>query len=97
MTAALTLYTNPMSRARVARWMLEETGLPYQTVVLDYGTTMKAPAYRAINPMGKVPALTHGDAVVTENAAICLYLADLVPEKQLAPPVGSAARAPYYR
>ncbi len=55
MTAALTLYTNPMSRARVARWMLEETGLPYDAVVLDYGTTMKAPAFRAINPMGKVP------------------------------------------
>ena len=97
MTAKLTFYTHPMSRGRVTRWMLEETGLPYDTVVLDYGTTMKAPAFRAINPMGKVPALTHGDAVVTENAAICLYLADLVPEKQLAPPVGSAARAPYYR
>ena len=97
MTAALTLYTNPMSRARVARWMLEETGLPYDAVVLDYGTTMKAPAFRAINPMGKVPALTHGDAVVTENAAICLYLADLVPEKQLAPPVGSFERGSYYR
>lgn len=97
MSAQLTFYTNPMSRARVARWMLEETGLPYDTVVLDYGTTMKAPAFRAINPMGKVPALTHGDTVITENAAICMYLADLVPEKQLAPPVGSPARGPYYR
>ena len=97
MTDALTLYTNPMSRARVARWMLEETGLPYETKVLEYGTTMKAPDFRAINPMGKVPALTHGDTVVTENAAICLYLADLVPEKKLAPPVGSHARGPYYR
>ena len=97
MSPALTLYTNPMSRARVTRWMLEETGLPYDTVVLEYGTTMKAPAFRAINPMGKVPALTHGDTVVTENAAICQYLADLVPEKKLAPPVGSPARGPYYR
>lgn len=97
MPQALTLYTNPMSRARVARWMLEETGLPYDAVVLDYGTTMKAPGFRAINPMGKVPALTHGDTVVTENAAICQYLADLVPEKQLAPPVGSPARGSYYR
>lgn len=97
MTATLTFYTNPQSRARVARWMLEETSLPYQTVVLEYGTTMKAPAYRAINPMGKVPALRHGDTVVTENAAICLYLADLVPEKRLAPPVGSPERGPYYR
>lgn len=97
MSAALTFYTNPMSRARVARWMLEETGLPYQTEILEYGTSMKAPAYRAINPMGKVPAIRHGDTVVTENAAICMYLADLVPEKKLAPSVGSPARGPYYR
>lgn len=97
MTATLTLYTNPMSRGRVARWMLEETGLPYETEILEYGTTMKAPEYRAINPMGKVPALRHGDAVVTENAAIGLYLADLVPDKGLAPPVGRPERAPYYR
>ena len=96
-TAPLTLYTHPMSRGRVARWMLEETGLPYETVRLDYGSTMKAPAYRAINPMGKVPAITHGDTVVTENAAICLYLADLVPGQRLAPPVGAPERAPYYR
>lgn len=97
MTLPLTFYTHPMSRGRVARWMLEETGLPYDTVLLDYGTTMKAPEYRAINPMGKVPAIRHGDTVVTENAAICLYLADLVPDQHLAPPVGSAARGPYYR
>ena len=95
--ATLTLYTHPMSRGRVARWMLEETGLPYETELLEYGTTMKALAYRAINPMGKVPALRHGDAVVTENAAIGLYLADLVPDRRLAPPVGSPDRAPYYR
>ncbi|MDO4769846.1 MAG: glutathione S-transferase family protein [Brachymonas sp.] len=94
---SLTLYTHPMSRGRVARWMLEETGLPYNTVLLDYGTTMKAPDYLAINPMGKVPALKHGDTVVTEVAAICMYLADLVPEKQLAPPVGSPERGSYYR
>lgn len=94
---SLTLYTHPMSRGRVARWMLEETGLPYNTVLLDYGTTMKAPEYLAINPMGKVPALKHGDTVVTEVAAICMYLADLVPEKQLAPPVGSPDRGSYYR
>ena len=53
----ITFYTHPMSRARTVRWMLEETGLPYNSVQLDYGTTMKAPAYRAINPMGKVPAI----------------------------------------
>ena len=97
MTAPLTFYTHPMSRGRVSRWMLEETGLPYDTVVLDYGTSMKAPEYLAINPMGKVPALKHGDTVVTEQAAICMYLADLVPEKKLAPPVGSPARGSYYR
>ena len=95
--AKLTLYTNPMSRGRVARWMLEETGLPYDTQLLEYGTTMKAPEYRAINPMGKVPAITHGDAVVTENAAIALYLGDLALDKGLAPAVGSPERAPYYR
>ena len=93
----LTLYTNPMSRGRVARWALEETGLPYDTELLEYGTSMKAPEYLAINPMGKVPAIRHGDTVVTENAAIGLYLADLVPEKKLAPPVGSLERGPYYR
>lgn len=96
MTANLTLYTHPMSRGRTVRWMLEECGATYDTVLLDYGTNMKAPAYLAINPMGKVPALQHGDAVVTECAAICTYLADLFPEKKLAPPVGSAARGAYY-
>ncbi len=97
MASNLTLYTHPMSRGRVARWMLEECGAQYDTVLLDYGTSMKAPAYLAINPMGKVPALRHGDAVVTEGAAICAYLADLFPEKNLAPAVGSPARAAYYR
>lgn len=96
-TETLTLYTNPMSRGRIVRWMLEETGLPYETVLLDYGTTIKAPEYLAINPMGKVPAIKHGDTVVTEVAAIVQYLADLVPEKKLAPPVGSFQRGPYYR
>jgi glutathione S-transferase len=65
--------------------------------VLEYGTTMKAPAYLAINPMGKVPALAHGDAVVTECAAICAYLADAFPQAKLAPPPGDRLRAPYYR
>jgi len=95
--AELVLYTNPMSRGRIARWMLEEVGHPYRTEVLDYGTTMKAPAYLAVNPMGKVPALRHGDAVVTEAAAICAYLADAFPQAKLAPPPGDHLRAPYYR
>jgi glutathione S-transferase len=95
MAGELIFYTNPMSRGRIARWMLEETGAPYRTELLEYGTTMKAPAYLAINPMGKVPAIRHGDVVVTECAAICAYLADAFPEAGLAPPVG--ARGAYYR
>ena len=95
--AELTFYTNPMSRGAIVRWMLEEVGAPYETVVLDYGTTMKEPEYLAINPMGKVPAIRHGDLVVTEGAAICTYLADAFPEAGLAPAPGSKERGPYYR
>ncbi|GHH22876.1 glutathione S-transferase [Sphingomonas glacialis] len=92
---ALTFYTNPMSRGRIARWMLEEVGAPYETVVLDYATTMKGEAYRSINPMGKVPAIVHDGHVLTEGAAICAYLADAFPEAGLAPPLSE--RADYYR
>ena len=97
MTNDLTFYTNPMSRGRIVRWMLEEVGQPYDTVLLDYGTTMKAPAYLAVNPMGKVPAIKHGDTVVTEGGAICAYLADAFPQAGLAPPHGSVDRGTYYR
>jgi glutathione S-transferase len=93
----LVLYTNPRSRGRIARWMLEEVGHPYRTEILDYGTTMKSPAYLAVNPMGKVPALRHGDTIVTEAAAICAYLADAFPHAGLAPPPGDRLRGPYYR
>jgi glutathione S-transferase len=93
----LVFYTHPQSRGRIVRWMLEETGQPYRTELLEYGMTMKAPAYLAINPMGKVPALRHGDTVVTEAAAICAYLADVFPEARLAPPPGDRLRGPYYR
>lgn len=79
----ITFYTNPQSRGRIARWMLEETGQPYDTVVLDYYTSMKAPEYLAVNPMGKVPAIVHDGRVVTENAAICTYLALTFPEAGL--------------
>ena len=95
MTADLMFYTNPMSRGRIVRWMLEEAGAEYETETLDYETGMKAPAYLAINPMGKVPAIVHQGHVVTECAAICAYLADVFPEAGLAPPV--AERAEYYR
>ena len=91
----LVLYSHPMSRGRIARWMLEEVGRPYRAEMLDFGTTMKAPDFLAINPMGKVPALRHGDVVVTEGAAICAYLADALPEAGLAPPPGR--RGAYYR
>ena len=77
--------------------MLEEVGEPYRTELLDYDTTMKAPEYLAINPMGKVPALRHGNVVVTETAAICAYLADAFPHAELAPPSEDRLRGPYYR
>ncbi len=93
----LTFYTHPMSRGRIVRWMLEEVGAPYETKLVEYGAAMKAPEYLAINPMGKVPALTHGAAVVTECAAIVAYLADAFPSAKLAPPVTSPLRASYYR
>ena len=96
-TADLVFYANPMSRARIVRWMLEEVGVPYRTELLDFGAGMKSAAYLAMNPMGKVPTLRHGDVVVTECAAICAYLADAFPQAGLAPPPGDPARGAYYR
>ncbi len=93
----LTFYTNPMSRGRIARWMLEEVGEPYETVVLDYGTTMKDADYLAVNPMGKVPALDHDGVVITEAAAICAYLADTFPQANLNVPIGDKRRGPYLK
>lgn len=95
MSDPLIFYTNPMSRGQIVRWMLEEVGAPYAPRILDYGTTMKDPAYLAVNPMGKVPAIVHGDRVVTECAAICAYLADAFPDAKLAP--APPDRADYYR
>ncbi|WP_138439070.1 glutathione S-transferase family protein [Marinobacter alexandrii] len=91
----LIFYTNPMSRGRIVRWMLEEIGADYRQVLLAYETDMKADDYLAINPMGKVPALVHRGQVVTESAAICAYLADAFPEAGLAPDLTD--RAAYYR
>lgn len=93
----LVLYTNPQSRGRIAHWMMEELGLPYETVWLEFGPSMKTPEYLAINPMGKVPTLRHGEVVVTETAAICTYLADRFPERGLIPPAGDPARGAFYR
>lgn len=95
MSKKLTFYTNPRSRGQIARWMLEEVGCEYETVLLEYGTSMKSPEFLAINPMGKVPAIKHGQVVVTECAAICAYLADAFPDANLAP--DPANRASYYR
>lgn len=97
MSQQLTFYTNPMSRGRIARWMLEETGIEYETKILDYNNnSMKSAEYLAINPMGKVPAIKHGDTIVTEAAAICAYLADTFKEADLAP-ITSKERGAYYR
>lgn len=89
----ITFYTNPMSRGRMVRWMLEEVSQPYETVVLEYYTAMKAPDYLAINRMGKVPAIVHDGAVVTEVAAICTYLAMSFPDAGLM----AADKAAYFR
>ncbi|KQO52555.1 glutathione S-transferase family protein [Methylobacterium sp. Leaf85] len=96
MSEDLILYTHPMSRGRIVRWMLEEVGRPYRAEILNF-TALKQPAYLGINPMGKVPALRHGESVVTECAAILAYLADAFPDAGLAPPSGSAERGAYYR
>lgn len=95
MAKPLVFYTNPMSRGRIVRWMLEEVGAPHETQVLEYGTTMKSADYLAVNPLGKVPAIRHGGQVVTECAAICAYLADAFPQAGLAPPMDQ--RGDYYR
>ena len=97
MAEDLVFYTHPQSRGRIVRWMLEEVGRPYRTEIVDYGSGMKSPAFLAVNPMGKVPVIRHGDRVVTESAAICAYLADVFPEAGLAPPPGDPARGAYYR
>ena len=94
---SLTLYTNPMSRGRIARWALEETGAPYETRILQWGAEMKAPQFCDLNPMGKIPVLDHAGTIVTETAAIVAYLADAFPEAGLAPPVNSPLRGTYYR
>ena len=97
MSGELVFYTNPMSRGRIVRWMLEEIGEPYRTEIIEFGPAMKSPEYLAVNPMGKVPAIRHGDTVVTETGAICAYLADAFPQAGLAPAPGSRERGSYYR
>jgi glutathione S-transferase len=95
MADEVVLYTNPMSRGRIARWMLEEVGVPYRVEVMGFGPAMKSAEYRAINPMGKVPAIVHNGTIVTECPAICAYLADAFPQASLAPALDR--RGDYYR
>ena len=90
----LIFYTNPQSRGRIIRWMLEEIGQPYETEIIGYDQ-MKSESYLAVNPMGKVPAISHRGRVVTECAAICAYLADVFAEAGLAP--RDEEKADYYR
>jgi len=92
MSTSLILYTNPMSRGRIARWMLEEIGCDYEAKILAFGQH-KTPEYLKINPMGKLPTLVDGDNIITECAAICLYLAETFVEKGLMPSPGSRAHA----
>ena len=92
--ADLIFYTNPQSRGRIIRWMLEEVGRPYETEVIAYDQ-IKSERFLAVNPMGKVPAIRHRGHVVTECAAICAYLADVFPEAGLGP--REDEKADYYR
>jgi glutathione S-transferase len=96
--AELTLYHAAPSRSSIVRWMLEEIGEPYEIKLLrlSEGDQLK-PDYLAINPMGKVPALKHGDVVITEAAAICTYLADAFPKAGLSVPIGDARRGTYLK
>ena len=92
--ADLIFYTNPQSRGRIVRWMLEEVGEPYETEIIPY-EMMKGERYLAVNPMGKVPAIKHRGHVVTECAAICAYLADAFPQAHVGP--REDEKADYYR
>jgi glutathione S-transferase len=96
--AKLTLYHAAPSRSSIVRWMLEEVGEPYDLHVVNLAKgEQHQPEHIAVNPMGKVPALRHGDAVVTEAAAICTYLADEFPQARLNVPVGDPRRGPYLK
>jgi glutathione S-transferase len=94
----ITLYHAPNTRSSGAFTLLEELGAPYRLQIINMKAgEQRQPAYLAVNPMGKVPAIRHGDALVTEQVAIFIYLADLFPEAKLAPPIGDPQRGPYLR
>ena len=94
MTGKIAFYTNPMSRGQIARWALHEAGADYDPHIVEYAD-IKSDDYRAVNPMGKVPAIVHEGRTVTECAAICAYLAAAFPDAGLAPE--QAELADYYR
>src|SRR5277367_4122933 len=98
MSEEIVFYHNPMSRGRMVHWMLEEIGAPYriELISFDKGENRK-PAYLAVNPMGKIPAIVHRGTVITETGAIITYLADAFPASKLAPAAGDAARGTYLR
>jgi glutathione S-transferase len=92
------LYWSPRTRSFSSLWLMEETGQPYERVLTDISTgAQRTPEYLAINPMGKVPALRHGDTVITELAAICTYLADEFPGAKLNVPIGTPRRGTYLK
>ena len=98
MSEEVVFYHNPMSRARMVHWMLEEIAAPYriELVSFDKGENKK-PAFLAVNPMGKLPAIVHRGTTITECGAIITYLADAFPAAKLAPAVSEAARGTYLR
>ena len=96
--AKLTLYHASPSRSSIVLWMLEELGEPYDIHLLSLTKgENREPAYLKINPMGKVPAIRHGDIIITEAAAICTYLADEFPAAKLNVPVGAPQRGAYLK
>jgi glutathione S-transferase len=98
MTDEIVFYHNPQSRSQMVRWMIEEAGAPHRIVPIDFTKNEhKAPAFLALNPMGKLPTIEHRGTVVTETAAIIAYLADTFPQAGLAPAPGEPARGAYYR
>ena len=97
-TSPVTFFHAPNSRSATTRALFEELGVPFDMVSLDLKRSeQRSPEYLAINPMGKVPAIRHEGALITEQPAIMLYLADLYPEKHLAPTIDDPLRGPYLR
>lgn len=96
--SGITLFWCPQTRAARAVWMLEELGVPYERKLVDIRNDVSKadPEFRAASPMGKVPALRHGDVLVADSSAICAYLAEAFPEAGLAPPLGDPSRGAWH-